>query len=81
MCYFDRFLVQNKENHILHHYNRNHRNISRHHQTLVLQHTVNVMTMENVHVISMELTQAIDVMNLVVQVGQLPVKDMVHVIL
>jgi hypothetical protein len=46
-----------------------------------VQHTVNVMTMENVHVISMELTQAIDVMNLVVQVGQLPVKDMVHVIL
>ena len=44
-----------------------------------VQHTVNVMTMENVHVISMELTQAIDVMNLVVQVGQLPVKDMVHV--
>lgn len=40
-----------------------------------------MMTMENVHVISMELTQAIDVMNLVVQVGQLPVKDMVHVIL
>jgi hypothetical protein len=26
-----------------------------------VQHTVNVMTMENVHVISMELTQAIDV--------------------
>lgn len=46
-----------------------------------VQHMVNVMTMENVHVISMELTQAIDVMNLVVQVGQLPVKDMVHVIL
>ena len=46
-----------------------------------VQHTVNVTTTENVHVISMELTQAIDVTNLVVQVGQLPVKDMVHVIL
>lgn len=46
-----------------------------------VQRTVNVTTTENVHVISMELTQAIDVTNLVVQVGQLRVKDMVHVIL
>lgn len=46
-----------------------------------VQHTVNVTTTENVHVISMELTQVIDVTNLVVQVGQSPVKDMVHVIL
>lgn len=46
-----------------------------------VQRTVNVTTTENVHVISMELTQEIDVTNLVVQVGQLCVKDMVHVIL
>lgn len=46
-----------------------------------VQRTVNATTTENVHVISMELTQAIDVTNLVVQVGQLCVKDMVHVIL
>lgn len=46
-----------------------------------VQRTVNVTTTENVHVISMELTQEIDVTNLVVQVGQLRVKDMVHVIL
>lgn len=46
-----------------------------------VQHTVNVTTTENVHVISMELTQVIDVTNLVVLVGQSPVKDMVHVIL
>lgn len=45
-----------------------------------VQHTVNVTTTENVHVISMELTQVIDVTNLVVLVGQSPVKDMVHVI-